>query len=527
MPVGTTAQRANEQSGDIRFNSTLNLMEYYDGTIWKSIDAPPTISSADVSDFDTAGDTITLTGSNFQSGMTAKLVGNDATEYNASSVTVTSATSASFDITAAMLADNDPFDIIVTNISGLSGTLADALDYAPTPAFTAASGSLSTIYDSIRTSVSITTGATSSDADDTITYAITSGSLPSGLSLNASTGAITGNADAVGSNTTSSFTLQATATSAEDGGTATNTRNYSITVNAPIVSSYTSTGSGTFSVPTGITSIDLLMVAGGGGGSSGNGSNGGAGAGGLIYIPSYPVTPQGSISYTVGGGGLGGHSQGGGSYSYNGQNGIKGQNGQNTTFGSLTATGGGAGGAWDAGGNEGNPGGSGGGGAYNSSGGTALQPSNSGDSGTYGFGYAGGTSGGWGNPYQMTGGGGGGAGAVGNNGSPYGVTPKGWGGNGKTYDISGSSVTYAGGGGGANQHAEDPNNDGGKGGTGGGGSAASTIYNPVSNPSVRVPGQPGTANTGGGGGAGTWLPAGQAPYTTGGGDGGSGVIIVK
>jgi len=144
MPVGTTAQRANAQSGDIRFNSSLSLMEYYDGTNWKAIDSPPTISSADVSDFDAEGDTITLTGSNFQSGMTVKLVGDDGTEYSASSVTVTNSTTASFDITAAMATDNDPFDIVVTNTSSLSGTLADALDFAPTPAFATASGSIGT-----------------------------------------------------------------------------------------------------------------------------------------------------------------------------------------------------------------------------------------------------------------------------------------------------------------------------------------------------------------------------------------------
>ena len=44
VPTGTTAQRANTQSGDIRFNSTISLMEYYDGVQWKSIDSPPTIS---------------------------------------------------------------------------------------------------------------------------------------------------------------------------------------------------------------------------------------------------------------------------------------------------------------------------------------------------------------------------------------------------------------------------------------------------------------------------------------------------
>src|SRR5210317_1350673 len=52
MPVGTTAERANAQAGDLRFNTTLSLMEYYDGTQWKSIDSPPTISSVDIDNFD-------------------------------------------------------------------------------------------------------------------------------------------------------------------------------------------------------------------------------------------------------------------------------------------------------------------------------------------------------------------------------------------------------------------------------------------------------------------------------------------
>ena len=45
MPQGTTAQRANALAGDQRFNTTLNLMEYYDGAEWKAIDSPPVISS--------------------------------------------------------------------------------------------------------------------------------------------------------------------------------------------------------------------------------------------------------------------------------------------------------------------------------------------------------------------------------------------------------------------------------------------------------------------------------------------------
>ena len=492
MPVGTTAQRANEQSGDIRFNSTLSLMEYYDGTQWKSIDSPPTLSSADVSDFNASGDTITLTGSNFQSGMTVKLVGDDGTEYAAASVTLTNANSASFDITSAMATDNDPFDIVVTNPSGLSGTLSAALDFAPTPAFTIASGSLGDIYDSARSAASISSPtATSSDADDTITYAITSGALPSGMSFNTTTAAITGTPSAVGSDTTSTFTVTATATSAEDSGTVTNSRAYTITVRAPAISSFTSVGSGTFTVPTGTTAVDVLVV--GGGGSGGMQSStpdthtgGGGGAGGLIYRPAFPVTPGGSISYTIGDGGAG-----------DGQN-----NGQNSTFGTLTALGGGCGND-----STGQAGGSGGGtgSASGAGGGSAQQPSQPGDSGTYGFGYPGGTS--YVGGGQYIGGGGGGAGDAGDTGSQNGQ-----GGNGKQYDISGSQVYYAGGGGGAWRVAPGASTSWPAGGQGGGGNGA-TEGGP------RI-GQDGTDGLGAGGGGGH-------SYGGYGGAGGSGIVIVK
>src|SRR6056300_1259340 len=64
MPNGTTAQRASAQSGDIRFNSTLTLMEYYDGVQWKSIDSPPTVSSISPTTVTTANTNITISGLN-------------------------------------------------------------------------------------------------------------------------------------------------------------------------------------------------------------------------------------------------------------------------------------------------------------------------------------------------------------------------------------------------------------------------------------------------------------------------------
>ena len=107
-------------------------------------------------------------------------------------------------------------------------------------------------------------------------------------------------------------------------------------------------------------------------------------------------------------------------------------------------------------------------------------------------------------PGKNAGGGGGGAGAVGNN-APTPGGDSGTGGAGATSSITGSPVQRGGGGGGSGQT---PPAGGGAGG-GGGGSGPTNSSSPGNN---------GTANQGGGGGAGG---------PGGGGDGGSGVVIIR
>ena len=473
MVKGTTGQRASAEAGDLRFNTTTSLMEYYDGVQWKSIDSPPIISSISPTVETDPSANIVITGSNFQSGATVKFVGDDGTQYPSPTVTIDSATQITATTpTTALSVANEPYDVVVTNSSGLAGTLADALDAGGVPAFTESAGSLGIVYDSARTGLSFDAGATDPDGD-TITYSISAGTLPSGLSLNTSTGAITGDANAVGSDTTSTFTVSA-ATSSD-----TSTRQFTIEIKAPVITSYTSS-SGSFSVPSGITAVDVLVVAGGGGGTL---NVAGGGAGGLIYRPAFPVTPGGSVSYVIGSGG------------------GRGVNGQDSTFGGLTAKGGGKGAGEN--GTNASPGGSGGGasdGAPGSTGGTGIQPQQSGDSGTYGFGNPGGNEG---NPANQ-GGGGGGAAQAGSPGDTQsgGSQSGGKGGHGKAYSISGSSTYYSGGGGGAGSSSGSP------GGQGGGGDGSNSSQGVAS---------PGQANRGGGGGGG---------YATQGGTGGSGVVIV-
>ena len=205
---GTTLQRGST-AGQIRFNTTTGLAEYYTGTEFKSIDTPPTITAISPSTALSANTSITITGNNFFSGATVQFIGNDGTVYNSPTVTVNNSGS----ITAltpatALTVANEPYDVKVTNISGLSSTLNDSLDAGSSPAWSTASGNLTTVLEGFAVNTSVT--ATDVDAGQTISYSVASGTLPTGVSLNSSTGAITGTAGSVASDTTNTFSISAT-----------------------------------------------------------------------------------------------------------------------------------------------------------------------------------------------------------------------------------------------------------------------------------------------------------------------------
>ena len=297
--------------------------------------------------------------------------------------------------------------------------------------------------------------------------------------------------------TTSS--IQPTYTSAT-GGTESTSGNFKIhTFNSSSNFVVSSLGNPTGSGDT----VDYLVVAGGGGGggSSGNSSNAGGGAGGLRYSASTYCNPAPAPSagtaltitaqtypITVGGGGNGGP---------NGSQPSPGSQGSTSSFSTISSAGGG-GGAGVSGPGAGNAGSGGsGGGAIRS------QPSGSGNTPPVSppQGNSGGTGEGGGPSFG--GGGGGGAGAVGSNATS---TTGGNGGAGLRVDIPGSSSTFAGGGGGGNCNPGGPASSGGAGGGGNGALKTNAV------PS-------GTANTGGGGGAGG--------YSQTGGNGGSGIVIIR
>lgn len=151
-------------------------------------------------------------------------------------------------------------------------------------AWTTTSGSLGTVGDPARDVTSLTVVASASQG--TVSYSIQSGSLPSGATLNSSTGVITG-FSAVGSSTTSNFTIRATSSVSaeifED-------RSFSITVTPPIVSIYDYTGSDvTFTVPSGVTLMKVIMWGAGGGANSSLQGGGGGYTDGTFNVTSGDV----------------------------------------------------------------------------------------------------------------------------------------------------------------------------------------------------------------------------------------------
>ena len=175
---GTTGQRGST-AGQLRFNTTTGLAEYYTGTAFKSIDAPPTVSSLDVTEVDSqagGNQTIVITGSSFSSGAIVTFIGASGTDFNASTVTVDSDTQ----ITAvapksSFLNAQEPYGVKVQNISGLSGTLASQINVDTSPSWSTASGTLATIQDN-ATGTHATVSATDPDSD-TVSYSETGGTV--------------------------------------------------------------------------------------------------------------------------------------------------------------------------------------------------------------------------------------------------------------------------------------------------------------------------------------------------------------
>jgi hypothetical protein len=523
---GSTAERpASPAYGMLRYNETLDVMEQYTTIGWVGIESPPTISSISGLINEDTDTTLTINGSGFKSGSIVYIEGPAVSGSRSLTTTFVSGNQLTANTNAATVnfTGGESWDLKVQNASGLSAVYESVGTVDRDPIWTTNAGTLDVIYDLDRLSYGYSLQA--SDPDGTsVTFSIVSGALPAGLTLNSSTGFISGTVGAVPSDTVYPFTVRATG-----GNSQYEDRSFSFVVKKPVVQTFSYTGSTTsFTTPSGVTKLDILVVGGGGGGG---GISGGGGGGGVVY-GTIPTSPGTTYPVYVGAGGSRANYPG-----------PIGSPAENSYFSpSWVGLAGGQAGGWGTQ-YPGSPGGSGAGGcgspATGGDGGSSTQPAYNPSyipqmlGGYVNAGYPGASGGN--NPGsnsttgagKYTGGGGGGAAAAGGHPSQTGpgntttnrIAGK-KGGDGIAVSITGTP-TYYGGGGGGGQHQSGyvtPVNYS-QGGAGGGGRGAAPDFrlDPVAS------GEPGTAGTGGGAGGGQYIGSGTARAGT----GGTGIVIVK
>jgi hypothetical protein len=228
VATGTTGQRGSTQ-GQIRFNTTTGLAEYYNGSSFTKLEGTPVVTSISPNNIDSDSNAlpqnITITGNNFQSGATVTFIDSAGVSVNSTSVTFNNSTTLVAQVPNSVNIAQQPFDVKVNNPTGLSASLTDGLQISAAPAWTTNAGSLGSIGD--RTNATLSVVATDPDGG-AITYSETTSNVlgGAGLTLNTSTGAITGTPNDVSTGgTTINFTIRAT-----DNEGSTTDRAFAITI---------------------------------------------------------------------------------------------------------------------------------------------------------------------------------------------------------------------------------------------------------------------------------------------------------
>ena len=180
----------------------------------------PTISSISPTVIENTQTSVTIAGTNFVSVPTVEAIGSTGAIVRADEVSFTSSTSIVAKFTLPI--DGTYFVRVENNDGNAVRSSSALLTVSDAPAWTTSAGSLGS--NAAGSSVSYTVAATNATS-----FAIQSGSLPGGVSLNTSTGAITGTESGVTAETTYSFTIRAT-----DAEGQTADRAFSITITVGI-----------------------------------------------------------------------------------------------------------------------------------------------------------------------------------------------------------------------------------------------------------------------------------------------------
>ena len=226
--------------GMVIYNSTVGNLQQYTSSGWQSIAINPIITSLNVSDIHESDDpqTIVITGSSFDITATATLITNGG-----ATVTPTTSTRNSSSQITIVFSGNDtitndqgPYDVKVTNGTGLTAILENGITLDNQPVWSTNAGSLFTVYEDFAAGATLPSGTTTASYTNvvatepesgTVTYSITSGAIPSGLELS-SGGVFSGTANAGPSGYASAGQTHNFTVTASDGTGNTTPRAFSI-----------------------------------------------------------------------------------------------------------------------------------------------------------------------------------------------------------------------------------------------------------------------------------------------------------
>ena len=180
----------------------------------------PTISAINPSVIENTQTAVTITGTNFVSVPTVEAISTTGAITRADTVSFSSATSITANFTLPV--DGTYFIRVENNDGNAVRSSSALLTVSDAPAWTTAAGSLGS--NAAGSSISYTVAATNATS-----FAVQSGTLPGGTSLNTSSGVISGTESGATAETTYSFTIRAT-----DAEGQTADRAFSITITVGI-----------------------------------------------------------------------------------------------------------------------------------------------------------------------------------------------------------------------------------------------------------------------------------------------------
>jgi hypothetical protein len=161
--------------------------------------------------FDSSTQVFTVSGASFDPGLAINLVGADGTNYEVVDRIFVNATTTTFKMgdlssATAQLA-NRPYKVKVTGGSGLAATSTATIGFVGLSWTSPAAGATLSTFATTASANNTELAATDDVGGSAVTFSVPAANLPSGLTLNGSTGAITGTIGAV---STTSVTFRVT-----------------------------------------------------------------------------------------------------------------------------------------------------------------------------------------------------------------------------------------------------------------------------------------------------------------------------